>query len=578
MKADEVRKKYIEFFVKKGHSKIDPSPLVLENDLTTLFTSAGMQQLVPNLLGEKHPKGKRLVNSQPCIRTQDIDEVGDNRHTTFFEMLGNWSLGDYFKEEQLSWVWEFFTKELSLPKEKLWVTVFEGTKEVSRDSESAKIWKKLGVPDERIHFYGADKNWWSMSGPPEKMQSGQIGGPDSEVFFEFTKVEHDKKYGDKCHPNCDCGRFLEIGNSVFMQYLKKEDGTLEELEQKSVDFGGGLERIVAACQDTPDVFRTDVFSSLIKEIEKLTNKKYGENSSFDSDARIISDHYRAAISLITEGMLPSNKMQGYVLRRLIRRSALKIYLLTGSINKTDLNLKGSNSVIEEELERFKNSLQKGISRIEKIEKIDGKNAFDLYQSYGFPLEVTKEIFEKKGQVIEKDSFEMEFEKHKELSRTASSGTFKGGLADKSEETVKLHTATHLLHWALRKELGEVVKQEGSNITGKRLRFDFSFDRKLTEKEVGKLEELINEKIKEALPVVKTIEDKKKALKSGALSFFREKYPDKVSVYTIGREGDWISKEFCGGPHVGNTSEIGRVRISKQKKIGSNLIRVYAELI
>lgn len=581
MTSNEVRKKYIEFFEKKKHKVIPAAPLILQDDPTTLFNSSGMQQLVPYLMGKKHPLGKRLVDVQPSFRMVDIEEIGDNRHLTYFEMLGNWSLGDYFKKEQLSWFWEFLTKELNLDEKRLWVTVFEGDDNVSKDEESYKIWKKLGVPEERIHFYGVDKNWWSRSGTPEQMPVGEIGGPDSEVFFEFTQIKHDSRFGKKCHPNCDCGRFLEIGNSVFIQYKKTKNGKLKELPQKSVDFGGGLERLIAAVQDIPDIFKSDIFEDKIKKIEKTSGISYGKDKKTDENIRIIVDHIRAAEALISGGTVPGNKMQGYVLRRLIRRSALKLRLMKGSLESGDLVLvEGkAGSVIKEEIVKFRNTLNKGLKEVEKVQKIDGKRAFDLYQTYGFPLEMTKEIFEEKGQKINQEVFEEEFEKHKDISRSSSKGKFKGGLADSSKETVKLHTATHLLHWALRSVLGEGVKQEGSNITAERLRFDFSHDKKLSEEELKEVERLINKAIKDTLPVHKTVESKDDALKGGALSFFRETYPEEVSVYTIGKDSkkDWISKEFCGGPHVKNTSELGRVRIKKQEKIGSNLVRVYAYL-
>lgn len=580
MTSNQIREKYIKFFEERGHKKIDPAPLVLKDDPTTLFISAGMQPLVPFLKGKSHPKGKRLVNSQPSIRTQDIEEVGDNRHTTFFEMLGNWSLGDYFKKEQLNWCWEFFTKELGLPKERLWVSVFKGTKEVPKDEESFKIWKEIGVPEKKIHHYGVKENWWSMVGTPDKMPPGEIGGPDSEVFFEFTQVKHDPKFGKDCHPNCECGRFLEIGNSVFIQYEVQEDGSLKELPQKSVDFGGGLERLVSATNNNPDIFEIDVFRPVIKKIEEVSEKTYKGN---EKSMRIIADHMRAASLIVEDGVIPDNKQHGYVLRRLIRRSAIKLRELKGDFHSSDLSFdfaKSTNKVIGEEMNRFSKSLERGLKQIEKIEKIDANKAFDLFQTHGFPVEITEELFAEKGQKIDKKKFEKEFEKHRELSRSASVGMFKGGLADKSKNTIKLHTATHLLHWALRKVLGESVRQEGSNITSERLRFDFSFERKLTEDEKKKVESLINEKIDEELPVHKTLEDKTKALESGAMAFFRETYPDKVSIYTIGKDSkdDFVSKEFCGGPHVENTSEIGRVRIEKQKKIGSNLIRVYAVIV
>jgi len=564
MTSTKVREKYINFFKSKDHKEIPASPLVLKDDPTTLFTSAGMQPLVPYLLGEKHPLGRRLVDSQPCLRTQDIEEVGDTSHTTFFEMLGNWSLGDYFKKEQLSWIWEFFTKELSLPKDKLYTTLFEGDKEVPKDVESYEIWKKLGIPDERIYYYGAKKNWWSRSGTPNKMPDGEIGGPDSEIFFDFgkdLKLHEKSKWGDKeCHPNCECGRFLEIGNSVFMQY-KKSGGKLVELSQKSVDFGGGLERITAAINDDIDIFKIDTYWPTIEKLEKMSGQKYEDNVR---DFRIVADHLRASEALIKEGVVPSNKQQGYVLRRLIRRMAIKFGDI---VDVTD------NKVILEEITKFKSTLEAGLKKVKKIDKIDAKTAFYLYESYGFPFELTEEIAKKRGQKINKKEFEKELERHKKLSKAASSGMFKGGLVDNSKDTVKLHTATHLLHESLRRVLGDVVSQKGSNITSERLRFDFSYPKKLTEDEIKKVEDLVNEEIKKDLVVSFSEMTLDKAKKEGALAFFGEKYTDAVKVYKIGG----FSKEVCGGPHVKKTSEVGHVRIKKQEKIGSNLIRIYAYL-
>lgn len=578
MTSGEIREKFIKFFEKRGHVQIDPSPLVLEGDPTTLFTSSGMQQLVPYLTGKSHPKGKRLVDSQPCFRTVDIEEVGNTRHLTFFEMLGNWSLGDYFKEEQLTWFWQFLTEELSLPKKRLYVAVFEGTKDVPKDEESVRIWQRLGVPEERIFYYGVKENWWSKSGTPDEMPPGEIGGPDSEVFFEFTQVKHDPKFGKKCHPNCECGRFLEIGNSVFIQYKKKEDGSLEELPQKNVDFGGGLERLTAAVNNNPDVFQIDLFKQIIRKIEEISGKFYKENGE---SMRVIADHIRASAALISNNVVPSNKLQGYVLRRLIRRSAVRMGKLKGKLEKTNLNLgqKGKVAqVIEEEVEKFERTLEKGLREVEKIKKMDGKKAFNLYQTYGFPLEVTIELLADKGQRIKKDEFEKEFEKHQELSRTASVGMFRGGLADASEEVVKLHTATHLLHAALRKVLGEDLQQKGSNITKERLRFDFTHPAKLTEEEIKKVEDYINGQIKKDLPVSDETKTLKEALDEGALAFFGDKYDEKVKVYTIGdpsgASGPPFSREVCGGPHVSHTGEIGRVKIIKQEKIGSGVIRIY----
>jgi alanyl-tRNA synthetase len=569
MKSDEVRAKYLKFFISspRSHREIAPAPLVLESDPTTLFTSAGMQPLIPYLKGEAHPKGKRLVNSQPSLRLQDIDEVGDNRHTTFFEMLGNWSLGDYFKKEQLSWILEFFTKELGLPKEKLWVSFFEGTKEVPKDDESFEVWKSLGISEDRIHFYGADKNWWSCSGAPDDMPPGEIGGPDSEIFFDFG-TKHDPKYGRQCHPNCECGRFVEIGNSVFIEYEKLDDGSLKELPQKNVDFGGGLERITAVVNGNPDVFQIDIFKPILRKIEEATGKKYSGN---EKPMRIIADHLRAATALVAEGVAPSNKLQGYILRRLIRRSALQMRNLKPDFIGDDFSKVSNNKAILEEVGKFKDSLNKGLKELEKLKEVNGKIAFDLYQSYGFPLEVTLDYLSQRGENLNKKEFEKEFEKHRELSRTASSGMFKGGLADNSEQVTKLHTATHLLHAALRKVLGEHVGQKGSNINAERLRFDFSNPEKLTDEQVKKVEELMNEQVDKDLPVNCETKSLDEAVKDGALHFFGEKYGKEVKVYTIGS----FSKEVCGGPHVKRTGEVGHVRIIKQEKVGSGLVRIYA---
>lgn len=588
----QLREKFGRFWEVNNHKEVPPIPLIPQNDPTTLFTGSGMQQLVPYLLGEVHPLGNRVYNIQPCFRSQDIEEVGDNRHTTFFEMMGNWSLGDYFKEEQLSWFWKFLTSEIGLPKEKLYVTVFDGDKKnkLPADNDSIAIWEKLGLSKDHIFKYGPAKNWWSRAGVPDNMPPGEPGGPDSEVFYEFTNIPHDTKYGEKCHPNCDCGRFMEIGNSVFMQY-KRTDVGFEELPKKNVDFGGGLERILAAANDDPDVFKTDVFSKTINHLVELTGKKY-EGSNL-SRMRIIADHLKGATFLIAGGVRPGNKEHGYVLRRLLRRSAIKMYQLTDGTTSDFSQLADTGvlatydgtqgiirkdladsvvSIIAEEIKKFNLSVAKGMKEIKKIEKVDGKIAFDFYQSYGFPYELTVELFSEKGQVIDRDQFVAEFNKHKELSRSASAGKFKGGLADHSVQTVKYHTATHLLHQALFDVMGADVRQEGSNITADRLRFDFYSPRNMSSTEIKKTEDTINSKIKEKIPVIFKIIPKEEALKIGAKSFFREKYPDMVKVYFVGE----YSKEFCGGPHVQNTGEIGEIKIYKVEKIGSNLYRIYAK--
>jgi len=603
MTTKEIREKYIKFFVSRGHKEIAPSPLVLENDPTTLLTSAGMQQLIPNLKGEKHPMGARLVDSQPLIRLQDIEEVGDNRHDTFFEMLGNWSLGDYFKAEQLPWMWEFYTKELGLAEDKLYVTVFEGNNEVPKDIESYEIWKKISVAENHIHFYTS--NWWSRAGEPSKMPAGEVGGPDSEIFYMFDSVEHDPAYGAFCHPNCDCGKFLEIGNSVFMQFKKNEDGTLSELPQKNVDFGGGLERIAAAVNNDPDIFKIDIFSEIIKKIEKEVNFNYGGDVKKDRSFRIIADHLRASVNLLAEGVIPANKLHGYILRRLIRRAMFHFHLLGsgisgGAVSNVAESLKQNYPLVDKNWEfieenlnteatRFESALKRGLAKLTKGVNegivIDGKFAFDLYQSEGFPLELILEILGQNGMNFsdkEKNAFATEFEKHKENSRSMSAGIFKGGLESKSDETItRLHTTTHLLHAALRQVLGEHVGQKGSHITSERLRFDFSHPNKLTDDEVKKVEDLINLKIQEELPVSFEEMTLDEAIKKGALHFFADKYGNKVKVYTIGGSlpagRQVFSREVCGGPHVNNTARLTRVRINKQEKIGSGIVRLYAVL-
>ncbi len=601
MKSTEVRRKYIEFFKKREHAEIPSAPLVPEDDPTTLFTSSGMQPLIPYLLGQPHPLGKRLVDSQKSFRAQDIDEVGDNRHTTFFEMLGNWSLGDYFKQEQLPWIFEFLTKDLGLDPQRLYVTVFAGNESVPKDTESINIWKEIfaGVgiaakEGERIFAYPADNNWWSRSGEPEKMPPGEPGGPDSEVFYDFG-TPHDPKYGKKCHPNCSCGRFMEIANSVFMQYQKQADGTLKELKQKNVDFGGGLERLVAVTENRPDIFTTDLYQPLISLLEKLSGQRYGASQVPTRAMRIITDHMRAVVMMMTDGVLPANKTQGYVLRRLVRRSLLygRKLGLAGDLTyigklvspvaqiyaeaypATLAKAKEIELILQEEALRFSKTLERGLAEIEKLSHLDGKSAFRLYETYGFPWEMTEEIAREKGQTVDRQQFAAEFKKHQALSRTAAAGMFKGGLADHSEETTKLHTATHLLHAALRQILGDHVAQKGSNITAERLRFDFSHPTKLTAAELKKIEDLINAKIAENLPVTFKVVDKEAALKSGAMAFFGERYGEKVKVYTIGEGKKIMSREICGGPHVSFTGALGHLTIKKEESAGAGVRRIYA---
>lgn len=611
MKVVDIRKKYIEFFSNKGHKVIPSAALVPLNDPTTLFNSSGMQPLVPYLLGQPHPQGKRLVNSQKAIRLQDIDEVGDNRHTTFFEMLGNWSLGDYFKSEQLSWVFEFLIQELSLDPKRLYVTVFEGNESVSKDTESIKIWQEIfssvGIDakeNERIFAYPAKKNWWSRSGEPENMPPGEPGGPDSEIFFDFgiDLRLHEKSQwkSEKCHPNCDCGRFMEIGNSVFMQYKKEDDGTLKELPQKNVDFGGGLERLAAATIDNRDVFNIDIFQQLIRPIESRTGKLYGSDESTTRAMRIITDHIRAATMIMADGIFPSNKAQGYVVRRLLRRAirygkqigvtegfigelgniVFEVYKETYPVEESQQ--KQILELLQQEEMKFNKMVSYGLKEIESFPKLTGTIAFKLYETYGFPWEMTEEIARERGQQVDREEFESEFRSHQDKSRTAAKGMFKGGLADQSTETTRLHTAHHLLLAALQKIVDPSIKQRGSNITAERLRIDFNLNRGLTSEEKQKVEALVNQKIAESLPVNRVEMKKEEAEKIGAQMEFGAKYPDMVSVYFVGSKENYFSAEFCGGPHVANTREIGtgnkKFKISKEESVGSGVRRIKAVLI
>jgi alanyl-tRNA synthetase len=615
MTSSELRQKYIQFFIAREHQEIEPAKLVLQDDPTTLFTSSGMQPLVPYLLGQKHDKGDKLVDSQPSFRAEDMDEVGDNRHTTFFEMLGNWGLGSYFKKEQLPWIWEFLTKEVGLPVEKIHVSIFEGNDFVGKDVESLEIWKSLGLDESHIHEYGVKKNWWSRSGTPDKMPVGEIGGPDSEIFYDFgiDRRFHENSIwkDEECHPNCDCGRFMEIGNSVFIQYKKAGDGEFEELSQQNVDFGGGLERILAAKNDNPDVFKTDFFEKTVANLEGYCGLAYDANLETTLTYRIVADHMRAAVFLLNAGVIPLNKMQGYVLRRLIRRSAIKLRLLKegaenvlsklvrdivfvyqGSTYFDESDVFGFEQEIEKEVIKFSSTLSKGLKEVEKIEQIDGKKAFDLYQTFGFPVEITAELFQKKGQDIDMTEFQKEFDSHKDLSRTASAGMFAGGLAGHSDVEVKYHTATHLLHQALRDVLGQTVFQKGSNITPERLRFDFSFDRKVTPEELKQVEEIVNQKIQADLKVERTYMTYDEAMAMNAIGLFGDKYDkSNVSIYAIGpndpidpesqdqrpRDG-FYSLEFCGGPHVEHTNIVGGIKLVKEEAVSAGVRRIRAELI
>lgn len=551
MKLDEVREKYIRFFEKRGHVVAESASLLPKDDSTTLFTSSGMQPLLPYFLGEKHPKGARLTDSQKCFRAEDIDEVGDNRHTTFFEMLGNFSFGDYFKREQLPWFFEFLTNEAGLDSNKLYATVFEGDKKngIPKDTESAEIWGKLLGGSERIFYYGAEHNWWSRSGSPENMPVGEPGGPDSEVFYDFGTV-HNKEFGENCHPNCECGRFLEIGNSVFMEYIKKEDGSFGRLPSRNVDFGGGLERITAATNDDGDIFNIDAISSVIKKIEKASGKSYDENKKA---FRIIADHMRAAQHIIAEGVVPSNTEHGYVLRRLIRRAVR--YADELGIKLSDIADKNEEIIKEEE--KFRYTLERGLKEFEKLSAkgaISGEDAFVLFTTHGFPIEMTVELAQEKGISVDEKGFAEKMKKHQELSRSGSEQKFKGGLADHSEMSTKYHTATHLLLQALKDVLSGSVAQKGSNITAERMRFDFSWGEKMTDEQKQEVERIVNAKIKEGLEVT-------------------SKETDGKITYSI---GDY-SIELCGGPHVKNTSELGNFKIKKEESVSAGVRRIKAIL-
>ena len=573
MDRKQLIKKYVNYFKKQGHKEILNSSLIPENDPTVLFTTAGMHPLIPFLMGRKHPSGKRLVNVQRCIRTGDIEEVGNETHHTFFEMLGNWSLGDYWKEDAIKYTYEFLTKELEIDHDRLAVTCYKGDKDVKKDNEAAEIWKGLGFNDDRIVFLGREDNWWGPAG-----KTGPCG-PDTEIFY-YKGKKVPKKF-DVRDDN-----WVEIGNDVLMQYVKDEKGKYNNAEQKTIDFGGGVERMVMTLNGLEDGYLAEHFKPLIDKIEELSGKKYEDNKK---SMRIIADHIKAAVFIIADGIVPGNSEQGYILRRLIRRAVRhgkKLGLVNFLENVAGVvfdiyddykHLKSNKKKILEELEKEENkfleTLDKGIRNFEKItkdaKKIDGRSAFLLYQSYGFPIEMILELAKEKGIKVNEKGFEKESKKHQELSRTASKGKFASGLADSGLETTRLHTATHLLHTALRKVLGDNVQQKGSNITPDRLRFDFSFDRKMTDIEKKKVENLVNGAISKKLDVSSEEMSPKEAKKSGALGFFGEKYGDKVSVYTV----KGFSKEICTGPHVKNTSELGKFKIKKEESSSSGVRRI-----
>ena len=583
MKAIEIRNKYLNFFKEHGHAVIPSAPLIPENDPSVLFTTAGMQPLVPYLLGEKHPQGTRLTDYQKCVRTNDIDEVGDNRHLTYFEMLGNWSLGDYFKDESIQMSFDFLTKELGIPVEKLSVTCFAGDEDCPKDEVSANAWKRAGIPEERIYFYGKDDNWWI---------AGEEGpcGPDTEMFYDTGKPA----CGPDCQPSCDCGKYVEIWNNVFMEYFKDKNG-YSKLKQKNVDTGLGLERMTMLLQGKETPFDTELFAPVMDKLKEIQKVDIIESR------RIIAEHLRSSMMIISDGGRPSNLDRGYVLRRLIRRMIRHMNKLQIDLNELstliDINVDNLKemypdleknretikNVIIEEKNKFVKTLSHGEREFEKeiaklkeknIDTIPGTVVFRLYDTYGFPPEVTKELAEENGFKADLNEFEKLFKEHQEKSRQGAEHKFKGGLADQNEKTIAYHTATHLLHEALREVLGEHVKQSGSNITEERLRFDFTHPQKMTKEEIQKVEDLVNEQIKRDLQVKCEEMSYEEAKKSGAIGLFTDKYGDKVKVYTIGD----FSKEICGGPHVTHTGDMGTFKIKKEESSSSGVRRIKAVLV
>ena len=584
--SSKLKKLYLEFFQKNGHKVIANASLVPENDPTALFISAGMHPLVPYLLGQRHPSGRKLVNVQKCLRTSDVDEVGDSFHLSFFEMLGNWSLGDYFKEESIRWSWEFLTSEewLNLDEEKLSVTVFAGDEKLPVDKDSARIWEEIGFPKEKIFYLPKEDNWWGPVG-----NTGPCG-PDTEIFYDTGK----EPCGSKCKPGCSCGKYNEIWNNVFMEYNRTPEGEYELLEQKNVDTGMGVERTVAVLQGKDNVYEIETFAPLVDEIRRLSGVEVFSEDQIRS-VRIICDHSRAATFLLAEGIVPLNVEQGYVLRRVIR-GAIRHGKLLGieeeflsTLARINIetyaedypHLKSNEGSIVAELEKeykkFNNTLARGLNRFNRIarnkERIDGKDAFLLYQSFGFPIEITMELGKENGIFVDVDGFNEEFEKHQKVSRSGADKRFGSGLADTSEATVRLHTATHLLNEALRRVLGKEVTQRGSNITQKRLRFDFNFDRKLTDQEKIDVEDVVNGKISEAIPVKQIETTLEEAIKMGSQAVFEQKYGEKVSVFSIGD----FSVELCSGPHVENTGGLGRFKIIKEEGIAAGVRRIRAVL-
>jgi alanyl-tRNA synthetase len=621
VRSDEIRRAFLDFFVARDHVVVPRASLVPREDPTTLFTGSGMQPLIPYLRGADHPAGDRVADSQPCFRAEDIDEVGDNRHTTFFEMLGNWGFGSYFRAEQLPWFYEFVTDVLGIDPARLYATAFGGSPEygIASDDEAVELWRGLfassgvdapvvdigtvasgaqrGREGGRIFFYGADKNWWTRSGVPASMPPGEPGGPDAELFFEFPEIEHNPAFGPNCHVHCDCGRFLELGNSVFMEYVRTSAG-FDALPRRNVDFGGGLERLAMAATDQSDVFRLDVLWPIVAKVEALSGASYEDKRA---SMRVIADHVRAAVFLAADGIVRSNTTQGYVMRRFVRRALRQgLFLgvedgllppLVGVVAEAYRShypeLEGQVGEIERVLEReeatFRGTLVRGTREFPKIaqSRLTGDAVFTLFDTYGFPPELSVEEAVRLDIDVVGDwheQFEWRMAEQRERSRSASAGTFKGGLADQSTETTKLHTATHLLYKALRLVLGEHLMQRGSNITPERLRFDFSHTQRMTGEEIAQVEALVNSAIERDLPMGYREMMPDEAFAQGALGAFGDKYGDIVKVYTAGDpDGEWYSREICGGPHVETTGILGRFRIVKEESSSAGVRRIRAVL-
>lgn len=630
MTAEEIRRAYLDFFEKRGHVAVKRAPLVLKGDPTTLFTGSGMQPMIPYLLGEQHPKGQRIVNSQTCLRAQDIEDIGDNRHTTFFEMLGNWSMGDYFKDQQIKWMYEFFSEVVGLDMSRLYITCYLGNKElgIPKDTEAASAWQELfagaglssgeaeigseddgyarGMKDgERIFYYDGSKNWWSRNGGEASTPIGDPCGPDSEMFYDFG-TPHDPAFGEYCHPNCDCGRFMEIGNNVFMAYKKVSDGKFEELEQKNVDHGSGLERIAAArlYQDIGgdgDVFRISLMWPIIEKLEELSGKKYEDHLVA---MRIIADHLRAATFLAVDGCVPSNKEQGYVMRRIIRRAIRQSFdlgvdqnflaeiepIVVGLYSKDFSEVADNRNKVVEVLVReekaFRQTLKKGIREMERLSEdgLTGEELFMLYDTYGFPVELAVEEAKRQGITVPSDwraQFDKYMSEQRQRSQTATKGAFKGGLGGSSPEHIKLHTANHLMYAALKKTVGSHVTQHGSNITEERLRFDFNNDGKVEREKLDAVEALVNEWIEADLPVSFAEYPTDEAFKMGAVGAFGDRYGEVVKVYQIGEGASRVSMEICGGPHVEHTGILAeggkRFKITKEESSSAGIRRVKAVL-